>query len=386
MNIVINTIPLLSRLTGVGNCIYHTARALLEADARNRYTFYYSYFSDRLVSPAYPDDARANTSFSALHAAKGFLDAHHAVRAAARTCAETWHRLMTCTRRFDLYYEPNYIPLPMRARRRVTTVHDLSFHVHPEWHPADRIEYFSKRFLKRIVRSDVITADSEFTRQELLDLLRIDEARVRVVHLGYDGAVFREHSPEDVARFREAHRLPERFILFVGSIEPRKNINRLLDAYALLPDETRGEIKLVVAGFSGWRNDDTMRRLDAMKDDVTFLGYLDVAELGLCYAAATVFAYPSLYEGFGLPPLEALACGCPVVASDIPPLREVCGDAARFVAPEQPESITEGVQKVLSDKDLRRKLSAEGLRRAEGFSWEKTAREMLAIFEELHGA
>jgi len=385
METVINAIPLLSPLTGIGNCIYHTARALLDLEDDNHYTFYYSYFSRKLICPAYPEDEPADRRFGTLHNAKGFLDRHHTVRALARRCAETWHRLITSTRRFDLYYEPNYIPLHMRAKYRVVTVHDLSFHLHPEWHPADRIDYFSKRFVKRLDSADIVTVDSEFTRDELLDLTDIDPERVRVVHLGYDKDVFRKRDEEEVARFRAEKNLPERFVLFVGSIEPRKNINRLLEAYALLPADVRRDNKLVLAGFRGWRNEATMELVRRMAHDVTFLGYLDVDHLALAYNAATVFAYPSLYEGFGLPPLEALACGCPVLASDIPPLREVCAHSAHFVPAEEPEAIAAALGNLLEDNQLRRTLSGDGLARAEAFGWDKTARDMLAVFRELVG-
>jgi len=383
MEIVINTIPLLSPLTGIGNCIFHTARALGQRDRDNRYTYYYSYFSPNLICPAAPSDRPPEARFAALHAAKTFLDTHHLARAAARRCAETWHRLMIATRRFDLYYEPNYIPLPMRARRRVTTVHDLSFHVHPDWHPSDRMAYFTSRFLKRLDWADVVTVDSEFTRGELLEIAKIDASRVRVVHLGHDRSVFRQRDPEDVARFLIAHDLPERFVLCVGSIEPRKNINRLLEAYALLADDLKREFKLVLAGFAGWRNETTMQLIRGMSDHVIFLGYLDVDDLALCYNAATVFVYPSLYEGFGLPPLEALACGTPVLASDIPPLREVCADAAEFTDPHTAESVADSLVNLLENKGLRQKLSRRGLKRATAFSWEKTAGKLLDIFAEL---
>ncbi|GAF77874.1 unnamed protein product, partial [marine sediment metagenome] len=181
MDIVINTIPLLSRLTGVGNCIYHTARALLEADPHNRYWFYYGYFSDRLICPARPDEKSRGAVSDALHTAKGFIDRHPALRGVIRDIQHAYHRLAAGTLSFDLYYEPNYIPLDLSARKVVTTVHDLSFIFHPEWHPKDRIEVFPQHFRQRIARSDVITADSEFTRGELLELLKIEESRVRVV-------------------------------------------------------------------------------------------------------------------------------------------------------------------------------------------------------------
>jgi len=386
MDIVINTIPLLSRLTGVGNCIYHTARALLEADPHNRYWFYYGYFSDRLICPARPEETPRDAVSDVLHSAKAFIDRHPTLRGVIRDVQHAYHRFAAGTLRFDLYYEPNYIPLDLAARKVVTTVHDLSFIFHPEWHPKDRIDVFPEQFRRRIGRSDLITADSEFTRGELLELLKIDEARVRVVYPGYDQSLFQQHSADQLERFRKAHKLPERYVLFVGSIEPRKNIDRLLEAYGRLPEALKQEFPLVLAGFAGWRNESTMRRLEEMTEYVTFLGYLDVEQLALAYGAATVFAYPSLYEGFGLPPLEALASGCPVLASDIPPLREVCGEAAYFVEPESTDSITEGLRNLLTDNDSQQTLSAKGLDRAQSFGWERTAREMLAVFEELHGA
>jgi glycosyltransferase involved in cell wall biosynthesis len=267
----------------------------------------------------------------------------------------------------------------------VTTVHDLSFHAHPEWHPKDRIDFFGAYFQKRILRSDVITVDSEFTRGEALRLLDCDARRVRVVHLGCDHAMFRPAESEAVAYFRHRRQLPEKFVLFVGSIEPRKNIARLLEAYGALPADLRAEYPLVLAGFAGWHNEEVMRSIARMKADVRFLGYLDVADLSLAYSAATVFAYPSLYEGFGLPPLEAMACGAPVLASDIPPLHEVCADAAHYADPLTTEALAAELRNLLQNKALREGLSAKGLARAKSFSWEKTARELLSIFQEVAG-
>ena len=382
MNIVINTIPLLSRLTGVGNCICHTARALTEIDPDNRYTFYYGLFSDRLVCPAHPGGDPLEPGPAVLHRAKRLLDAHPAGRGFVRSVARTWHLAVGVTRHFDLYWEPNYVPIDLRASKLVTTVHDLSFIHHPEWHPPDRLDYFGRHFLRCLGRAAVIAVDSEFARTELRGLLKTDDGRVRVVHPGYDATVFRPRDPEEVERFRRAYDLGETFLLTVGAIEPRKTIDRLLEAYARLPLKVRRDCPLVLVGFSGWHSKDTLRRIGTMAPDVKHLGYLPTGELALAYAAATAFVYPSLYEGFGLPLLEAFACGCPVVASRIPPVVETAGDAACFVDPLDVEAITDGLRNILTDNDLRRSLVRKGRKRVERFTWKHTARAMLDVFKE----
>jgi glycosyltransferase involved in cell wall biosynthesis len=385
MHVVINAALLLSPLTGMGNFVYHAARALLDGDKVNRYTFYYGWFSDRLIGPESPAGDGRPKRFAALRRAKALLDRHPAVRGLARSIAHGYHRVASRSRRFDLYYEPNYIPVDIPSRRVVATVHDLSFHVHPEWHPKDRVTYFARHFLDRAGRADVVTTDSEFTRRELLDLLRADASRVRVVYPGCDHALFRPRESAGVERFRRAHGLPERFVLFVGSIEPRKNIDRLLDAWAQLPPPLRRDFRLVLAGFPGRRNKPVLRRIAGMKDDASFLGYLDADSLALCYNAASLFVYPSLYEGFGLPPLEAMASGCPVVASDIEPLHEVCGGAALFADPLKSESLAGRIEQALTDEGIRKALSEKGLARAEGFTWDVTARGLLKAFDDAAG-
>jgi glycosyltransferase involved in cell wall biosynthesis len=382
MNIVINASLLLSPPMGMGRYVYRAAHALLQADRRNRYTFYYGYLSDELISPT-AAEAGASKRFGALRRAKAVIDSIPAARAAARQLAHGYHRLATRSRRFDLYWEPNYIPIDIRSARVVTTVHDLSFHVHPEWQPRDRAAYFAKHFFRRLGRSQVVTTDSEFTRRELLGLVKMDERKVRVVYPGCDSSVFRGRPAEEVARFRKTHGLDRDFVLCVGSIEPRKNLDRLLDAWSQLNATLRKDFALVLVGFSGWRNESTLRRIARMKDDVTFLGYLDLDDLALCYNAATLFVYPSLYEGFGLPPLEALASGCPVLASDIPPLREVCSDSAMLVDPLDVDEISAGIEKLLTDEGVRTLLSRKGPLRAKAFTWESTAEGLLNIFDEL---
>nr|WP_256502708.1 glycosyltransferase family 1 protein [Desulfuromonas sp. KJ2020] len=179
---------------------------------------------------------------------------------------------------------------------------------------------------------------------------------------------------------RERLHLPSRFVLFVGSIEPRKNLLRLLQAYQLLSDRLRREVKLVLAGFRGWENREVMAILKKLEGDVHYLGYVTEQDLAALYNLADLFVYPSLYEGFGLPPLEAMACGCPVLVSRIASLPEVCGEAAAYLDPENVEEMTAELTRLLEDGTARGQLATKGLERAQLFSWERSAREHLAVF------
>jgi glycosyltransferase involved in cell wall biosynthesis len=229
-------------------------------------------------------------------------------------------------------------------------------------------------------RANHLLTISEQTRQDLLDLLGARPEQVTVTYCGVDDA-FRPHDPAAVSAFRARHELPEQFILYVGTLEPRKNVPRLLEAYARLRRQ-RAAPPLVLVGGRGWQHAAIDARLDALElgDAVRFLGYVPAADLPLCYNAAGVFVYPSLYEGFGLPPLEAMACGTPVVASNTSSLPEVLGDAALLVDPHDPAALADALASALSDTPLRQRLRAAGLARARQFSWQRMAEQTLAVY------
>jgi len=380
MQIAINTIPLLSQMTGIGNCIYNLSRHLLELDRQNKYLFYYGYFSKKLQSSREPEEDTRELQFSILRRAKPYIKKFPYLSDIIKKSLEDFNRLRTSSKHIEIYYEPNYIPTGIQARRLVTTVHDFSFHHHPEWHPRGRVQYFRKYFYLRIKNSDLITVDSEYIRQEAQDILNFPAERIVVVPMGFENRLFREYSESEVAALRRAKHLPEKFVLFVGSIEPRKNITMLLQAYRDLPETIKQEFKLVLAGFSGWENKNIMTLINKMKKHVFFLGYLNVVELALLYRAATVFAYPSLYEGFGLPPLEAMACGTPVLVSRVTSLPEVCGDAALYCNPLDKADIAAKLQTLLEDEDLRADLVRKGRNRIPRFTWENAARQMIEVF------
>jgi glycosyltransferase involved in cell wall biosynthesis len=277
------------------------------------------------------------------------------------------------------------MPINIKSRCTVVTIFDFSFILYPQWHPKERINDFEEYFWKNLKRSDRIIVISDYIKKEGVNL-GLPEEKLRTIHLGIDHEVFKTYPPQDLQLLRKHYKLPEHFILFVGSIEPRKNLENLVRSYINLDEGIRKDIKLVLAGFKGWENKEIMALLKEVKSDVLYLGYLPDKELGELYNLATLFVYPSMYEGFGLPPLEAMACCCPVVASNVASLPEVCGDAALYVDPHDVNSIAEGIHKVLTDDDLRQSLIEKGLERAKLFSWEKSAKEHIKVFEEVLGS
>jgi glycosyltransferase involved in cell wall biosynthesis len=369
--IVINTIPLQGSLTGVGHYTDQLVRYFSLLDSRHEYTYYYGFFSKTLVGSGHP-----------VQRLRRQLPKTPWFRTTLREAVFFFSRLFHSE--FDLYFEPNFIPTRIKARKIVTTVHDFSFRLFPEAHPKDRIQYFEKNFANNILRSDRIITDSVYIKDEALQFLSLPPERITSVHLGIDHDLFKIYDRETLKSCKEDLALPEKFILFVGTREPRKNLDRLIQACAELPEEVQKEFSLVLIGPRGWGESDPVARLK-LANRVLVLDYLDTWKLALAYNLASVLVYPSLYEGFGLPPLEAMACGCPVVVSRAACLPEVCGEAAYYVDPEDVSSITEGINRVLSEEALKKSLISSGLERAKLFSWEKTARKTLDVFEEVMG-
>jgi glycosyltransferase involved in cell wall biosynthesis len=284
------------------------------------------------------------------------------------------------------FVAPLFAPCPT-----VVTVYDLSFMRTPErFRPGNRwyLQTFTRWSCRRARR---IIAISENTKRDVMALLNIPGERVDVVYPGVD-ARFRPLPPEQVAAFRAAKGLPERFVLYLGTIEPRKNLTVLLEAYAALrrgvreerrtPDPGPRTPQLVMAGGKGWMFEEVFARLEALglKDDVILPGYVPDAELPLWYNSAEVFVYPSLYEGFGIPPLEALACGTPAVVSNVSALPEAVGDAGLLVRPGDAAELADALRRLLDDAALRAELGARGRAHAARFSWERAAAQTVAVY------
>lgn len=374
MRVVVNTIPLLSPLTGVGKYTWQICRSMAETERDNEYFYYYGYYSRQLYC--------ANQSGRSIASIK---DAIKGIPLLGRSLRRLKAAGAALSReRFDIYFEPNYILLPIRARKAVATIPDFSVFLHPEWHRRDVVEYFRSHFFRNIGRADRLIVMSNFIRDTAISEFGFDPDRIATIPLGCDHRLFHRYEASALEALYARYNLPRQFILYVGSIEPRKNLSRLLDAYRRLPLSLRRDIKLVLAGFSGWENADVMELLKALENDVCYIGYVDEADLAGLYSLARVFVYPALYEGFGLPPLEAMACGCPVVVSRVASLPEVCGEAAVYVDPLDIEQISSQLEQLLDDDAQLARMRVAGQERARDFSWTKAASAHLHVFRNLN--
>jgi glycosyltransferase involved in cell wall biosynthesis len=272
---------------------------------------------------------------------------------------------------------PLFCPVPS-----VITIHDLSFISFPQTFRRLNRAYLTWSTRVSVRHAARILAVSEATKQEIVRILGVAPERIVVTHNAVD-ARFAPPEPAELAAFRARVGLPERFILFLGTLEPRKNLPTLLEAYARIASST--DAPLIIGGGKGWLYDEIFAKAESLNlgDRVRFAGYIDQADQPLWYAAATVFAFPSLYEGFGIPPLEAMACGTPVVTTTSSSLPEVVGDAGLTVPATDADALGEALLRLLDDAELRAELRERGLRQARRFSWRETAERTLAVYREV---
>jgi glycosyltransferase involved in cell wall biosynthesis len=285
----------------------------------------------------------------------------------------------------DVFYSPDFVLPPVRSAKTLVTVHDLSFLRQPGWYVRGLQSYLETAVPRSVRRADLILADSNCTRDDLIDLLGVPRERVRVLYPGVERR-FRPIADASVLdAMRRRYRLPDCFLLSVGTLQPRKNYERLVEAFARVGRETRRDIHLVIVGDKGWMYDGIYQEVvdRGLETQVRLLGFVDDDHLPALYNLADVFVFPSLYEGFGIPPLEAMACGTPVVASNAASLPEVVGNAGLMVDPLDPESIATAILSVLTDYDMRADLIRRGLAQASQFTWQAAAGVLLDEFERL---
>ena len=283
--------------------------------------------------------------------------------------------------RSGLVHGPNYF-LPPIAETGIITLHDLSVLRYPETHPAERVRAFEKRLLPSIERSLRIITDTETMRREVIGAFALDPYRVTAVPLGVDSR-FRPASPRAIASVVGRWNLtPGSYGLCVSTLEPRKKIPELIRAWRKLPRSIRDRFHLVLAGGSGWNNETLLTEIERATAEgwLLNLGFVDDAALPQLYAGAALFAYPSTYEGFGLPPLEAMASGVPVIVANQSCLPEVCGDAARYVDPNDDDDFADAIHQSLCDAVWRSETVQRGLNRAAQFTWDRCIEGTVGVY------
>jgi glycosyltransferase involved in cell wall biosynthesis len=372
MRIGINATLLSKQRLGVASYIFSLVRGLSRIDKANEYFVF--------TTP----DGRSELSLNAGNF-QTIIPEHDISSSLSRILWEQTGLINETKRlKLDILHNPDHaLPVFSTNSRTIMTVHDLAFLKFPKTFSIGKRIYKQLITKTTIKKADSIIAVSNSTRDDLIELFDIPRNRIHVIYEGIDGSCKPVTDRSFISKVNNKYGLAKDFILFVGAIEPRKNIPMLLKAFQRLRSEKGFALDLVIAGGKGWLSQsvfDTARNL-GIEDSVKFLGYVQKDELAVLYSIARVFAYPSLYEGFGFPPLEAMSCGAPVIVSNVSSLPEVVGDAALKIDPRDEGGLADAILKITTDDKLRAGLIKKGFERVKFFSWEKCARETLKVYE-----
>lgn len=390
MKIGVDCSLVLPESVGVGQYTFNLVKALLQLNAPEKYLLYPIFYYIRdprfyLNQAPFPKSRKLQIAYQNLP---------------QKFALKLWAGQVPILRRFP--YLEEYLRLGTAPiihsttfcapkfhtkRRLVVTIYDVSFVTNPECHTPENINHCLKGTQDAIERADAILVISENTKADLINLLGADERKITVTHLGADAIFQKVADPATLARCAEKYHLPENYILFVGSLEPRKNVASLIGAYSKLPPSLRKAYKLVIAGGSGWLNSQIYEKLQALKleEDTQFIGYVEQEDMPALFTQASLFVYPSLYEGFGLPVLEAMSCGTPTITSNISSIPEITGtDGAILINPQDEDELASRMAEVLDSSTLARSLSQRGLDRSKLFSWHQCALQTLNVYRSLH--
>ncbi|AXI24804.1 glycosyl transferase family 1 [Methanofervidicoccus sp. A16] len=285
----------------------------------------------------------------------------------------------------EIIHNPSQAPTYFKIKQQyVYTIHDLTPILFPNEHKNGKYLIYKLLLPKTLRTADKIIADSYNTKKDIIKYFKIPEDKIKVIHLGVDEK-YKPLSEEEINSIKKKYSINYPFILYVGTLEPRKNIPTLIKAYYKLKKQGLPH-KLVITGKKGWKYKSIFETIDKLnlQKDIIFTGYVPEEDLPALYNAADLFVYPSIYEGFGLPPLEAMACGTPVITSNTSSLPEVVGDAGIMVDPYDVDGLSKAMYEVLTNDGLREELRKKGLERAKLFSWKECAEEHLKVYEEVY--
>ncbi len=374
LNIGIDISPLTSSVrTGVGEYTYELLNALFDIDSKNQYFLFYNSFTN--ISNRIPQWKQKNVHV--IHTSWPNKIFHFFVQLFRWPKVDLLITKKTGAK-LDYFFSPNIgFQAISKHTKHILTIHDLSFEIFPEcfsakmrlWHT-----FLSPR--RQCERADLLLTPSQNTKRDIINLYGIAEQTIQVFNPGLSPFFVREKEVSPNTDILQKYNLPAQYILFLGTVEPRKNIERLLEAFVIFQKEFP-EYHLVIAGAPGWKNKHIFRAIEKNKN-VQYIGYVAPEDKPALYAAATVFVYPSLYEGFGFPVLEACAVGVPVLTSARSSLPEVAGDAAYYVNPYNTSEIVTGMKRLVMEPDLSKFFIQKGFQQVQKFYWQKTAEQFLA--------
>jgi glycosyltransferase involved in cell wall biosynthesis len=389
MRVLLNGLAALKPKTGVGHHVADLFAALSAAGEADQFTLYPGELLGKAARalrsakrPAPPPQGVAPPGGQSSPV-RDWLK--RAAKSAAVTASRFHFAGFTRAFRFDLYHEPNFVPFPSRLPT-VITVHDLSVLKYPQWHPADRVKQHQKHFLRGLGKAEHVIVVSEAVRNELIDELNCPPHRVTAVYNGVSPQYVPQPA-EEVARVRHLYGLPEKFFLCVGTIEPRKNLTTAMRAFVGLPAAVREGCPLVLVGPWGWRSEAEREVYETAgrAAGVRHIGYVPAADLPAVYAAARVLLYPSHYEGFGLPPVEMLACGGAVLASTADAVREVLAGHAWFVDADDTGGWKDALHRAATDDEFVDRLRTNGPKQAGRYTWARAAEETRRVYATVLG-
>lgn len=372
VRITIDVSPAVHRHAGLGRYSHELLAALTALDHNNDYSaFYYATGRDERLDPPIDRIPAKKIWLPAKPWRLSVLLAYF-----LRASMDSWIPPS------DIFHATDHLLPPLKCAT-VFTIHDLIFRFFPEYHLPLNRWYLSLMLPRFMRRADAIIAVSENTKRDATRLLDISPDKIAVIHEGVNQSYRPITDPRQLGAVRAKYLLPQHFILYLGTIEPRKNLPTLVEAYRLLLDRDRMTPTLVIAGRKGWLYRPVFDRVRDLGLDtqVLFTDYIESSDLPALMSAAELFVFPSLYEGFGLPPLEAMACGTPVICSNTSSMPEVVGDGGLLFNPRDVSACADAMERVLKDDNLRAGLRARGLSQAARFTWERTARETLKVYE-----
>lgn len=372
MRIAIDLTAFIPQMTGVDTYLKQLVASLAKVDRTNQYRIYHNHEDRRLFA----DNLPGNFSHRSLSARPRLLRLM-SQQVILPVAASGW--------KADVVHSPSFImPYLRGSARHVLTVHDMTSFSHPYCHIALRRSGLYRRVvLASLRRADVVVVPSQATRQAILEFLPdLQPDRIRMTVLGI-GEEFRLCDPVSVREVVARLKLPQPYILYVGTLEPRKNLPALVESYRRLVEAGAIKERLVLAGKLGWGYEALLEqiRVPSLRGKVHLAGYVDQQDLPAVYAGARLFVYPSLHEGFGFPPLEAMACGVPVISTRSSSLAENLEGAAELVEPDDLAALADAMQRLLTDDRLRGKRQGQGLEQARQYRWEQTARETVKSYQ-----